>query len=92
MPRRRARRSDEKDRAVGVIEHGEIGREQEADVGDAELIGVVVGHSLPRAHRVVGEIAHEAAGERRQSGQGCGPQQVDGVPQGVDGAGTLRNP
>ncbi len=83
---------DQQHRAVGMVEHGEVGGQQEADVGDAELVGVVVRHPLPLAHGVVREVADQAAGQRRQPRQRCRAQQVDRVAQRRDGAAAVVHP
>ena len=80
---------DQQHGAVGVVEHGEVGRQQEADVGHAQLVGVVVGHPLPRADGVVGQVADQAAGQRGQARQRRRAQQVDRVAQGGDGTAAV---
>ena len=73
---------DEQHRAVVVVEHREVGREQHRDLGHADLVGVVVGQALPPAHHVVGQVADHPAGERGQAREPLGVQRLDGVAQG----------
>ena len=58
---------DEQDRAVGVVEDGEVGGEHQGDLGQAEHVGRGARDLLPAAHGVVGDGADHAAGERREA-------------------------
>jgi hypothetical protein len=58
---------DEQQRAVGVVQDGEVGSEEHADLGQVELVSPGVRHPLPAADRVVGDGPDHAAGERGQA-------------------------
>ena len=56
---------DEGHRAVGVIEHCEVGREEERGLWHIRDIRIGVRDPFPMAHRIVGHVPHHAPGERR---------------------------
>ena len=74
---------DEEQRAVGVVEDGEVGGEQHPDLGQVELVASGVGNRLPAADRVVGDRADHAAGQRRQA---VDPRGVASVSEGASRA------
>ena len=49
-----------------MVEHGEVGGQQHAQLGQAQVVDGRVGQPLPPADDVVGEVADQAAGQRRQ--------------------------
>ncbi len=51
--------------------------QHQRQVGDADRIGVRLAERLDRAHQVVGEHPHRAAGERRQIGQRRRPEPAE---------------
>ena len=74
---------DEEQRAVAVVEDGEVGGEHHRELGQVEVVAAGVGHPLPAAHRVVGDRADHAARERRQARDAVGRELGDGVAQGL---------
>ena len=57
---------DQPDLAVVVVEHRQVGDQQEHQLGDVQVVGVAVGQPLDPADDVVAEVADQAGGERRQ--------------------------
>ena len=72
---------DEQHRAVGMVQDREVGREEEAELRHAQLIGIAIGDALPPADGVVGQVADHASGEGRQALGAVGAQELDGGAQ-----------
>ncbi len=74
---------DQQHRAVGVVEHGQVGGEQHGELGEPEVVRGEVRQLLQAADDVVAEVAHQAAGERREAvvGLARGVQRRQGGPQ-----------
>jgi hypothetical protein len=60
---------EDRDRVLEVIEDHEHVGEHQRHVRQPDRVGVGVAQRLDRAHEVVGEEAHRAAGERRRLGE-----------------------
>ena len=58
---------DQPDLAVVVVEHRQVGGEQEGQLGHVDVVGVAVRQPLDPADGVVAEVADQARGERRQA-------------------------
>ena len=82
---------DQQDGAVGVVQHRQVSGEQEAHLGNPDLVGVAIGQALPPAHRVVGHVADHATGQRRKSVRRIGPEQGDRVAQHLHRIARARN-
>ena len=82
---------DQQHRPVSVIQHGEICRQEEAQLGDRQLVRIRIRESLPPTHRVIGEIAHHASRERGQPRGSIGPQEGHRVPKRFQGITPLRD-
>ncbi len=79
-----------------VVDGGEVGREQHQHLGQVQVVDAAVGESFEPAHRVVGEVPDEPAGERGHPGKTVGGEQpqrfrerrervpVRGAPSGTD--------
>ena len=55
-----------------VIEGKHFVKEEQAGIGNSQLVGCQFGQSLNLAHRVIGEKAHRSGGEGWQAGQARG--------------------
>ena len=60
---------DQHDRALVMVDGGQIGDQQHLQIGQTEFVGRLLRQRFDAAHHVVGEVADEAAGQRRQAGQ-----------------------
>ena len=68
---------DQGDRALVVVERGEVGGQQHHQLGDVQVVVGELGQPLQAAHRVVAEVADQPAGQRRQAGQRLGAQLLE---------------
>ncbi len=77
---------DQQDRAVPVVEHGEVRGEQHGQLGQFEVVPPVLADLLQAAYDVVPEVADHASGERRQAAREVarGVQGLDGGAQRVE--------
>ena len=72
---------DQQDRAVVVVQHGQVGGEHHRELRHAQVVGRGAGQPLEAAHRVVADVADQPAGERREVRQTGRLEPLDRLPQ-----------
>jgi hypothetical protein len=84
---------DQRDGALVVVDGGQVGGQQQQHVGQVQVIDGQFRQPLQAADEVVGEVTHQAAGQRRHvrpdrspgrfapARRGSGGEQLHGLPQ-----------
>ena len=72
---------DQGDGALVVVHRGDIGGQQQQHVGQPEIVDGDLREPFEPAHHVVGEVAHQTRGQRRQAGHRGGGQQFQRAAQ-----------
>ena len=83
---------DEEQGPVGVVEDGEIGREEHPDLREVQLVAAGVGDPFPTAHRVVGDRADHAADEGREAVDARRGQRLEGAFRASVGSPSVGTP
>lgn len=73
-----------------MVERGQIGGQQQHHLRQLQIIDRVLGQPFHPPHRVITEVADHPAGERGQTGQPFGAQQLQGFAQRVQGIAAGR--